>query len=135
MNATDNFKKTIKAYLDQRAEEDMLFSFRYSLPKKNLDDCITCILNTVQKSGCSGFEDDEIYSMAVHYYDEDDIEIGKPMNCSVVVNHTVILTEEEKAEARRQAVQKAQDEAYRKMTHPVKRAKQTVVNNMLNLFD
>jgi hypothetical protein len=136
MKATDNFKKTIKAYLDQRAEEDVLFSFRYSLPRKNLDDCITCILNTVQKSGCNGFEDEEIYSMAMHYYDEDNIEVGKPMNCNVVVNHTVVLTEEEKAEARQKAVQKAQDEAYAKMRQPVKKsAKATAVNHMPNLFD
>lgn len=51
-------------------------------------------------SGCSGFSDDEIYSMAVHYYDEDNIEVGKPNSCKVVVNHTIELTEEEKAEAR-----------------------------------
>lgn len=36
--------------------------------------------------------------MALHYYDEEDIDIGKPVSCKVVVNHTVELTEEEKAE-------------------------------------
>ena len=36
---------------------------------KNLDDCITFILNYVQQSGCNGFTDAEIYSLAVHYYD------------------------------------------------------------------
>lgn len=68
MKATDNFKATIKAYLDQRAESDILFSFKYSAPRKNIDDCVTYILNTVQKSGCNGFADDEIFGMAVHYY-------------------------------------------------------------------
>ena len=29
------------------------------------------------RSGCKGFADEEIYSMAVHYYDEDDIEEDK----------------------------------------------------------
>jgi hypothetical protein len=93
MKATNHFKNTIKAYLDQRAESDMLFLFQYSKPKKNIDDCITYILNAVQKSGCNGFADEEIYSMAVHYYDEDNIEIGKPMNDHVVVNHVVQLTD------------------------------------------
>lgn len=69
MKATDHFKNTIKAYLDQRAETDFLFSFRYSLPEKKLEDCITYILNQVQKSGCNGFHDDEIFGMAVHFYD------------------------------------------------------------------
>lgn len=43
-------------------------------------------------------------AMAVHYYDEDNIEIGKPINCRVAVNHVVELTEEEKAEARQEAI-------------------------------
>ena len=115
--ATDYFKQTIQSYLQRRAQEDELFAPRYADPKKNIDDCITFILNYVKQSGCNGFADDEIYSLALHYYDEDDIDIGKPLtNCKVVVNHTIELSEAEKAEARRQAMQKATDEAYRKLT-------------------
>lgn len=135
MKATDHFKNTIKAYLDKRAEIDLLFSFRYSLPEKKLDDCITYILNTVQKSGSNGFTDDEVYGMAVHFYDEDNIEVGKAMNAHVVVNHVVQLTEEEKEQARQDAIQKAQDEAYRKMTQPVKKAKKVVLTTQPSLFD
>lgn len=68
MKASNHFKNTIKAYLEQRAETDVLFSFQYSKPEKNIDDCVTYILNKVKKSGCNGFADDEIYSIAVHYY-------------------------------------------------------------------
>ena len=68
MKSTNHFQNTIKAYLDKRAEIDLLFSFRYSLPEKKLEDCITYILNQVQKSGCNGFHDDEIFGMAVHFY-------------------------------------------------------------------
>ena len=68
MKASNHFKNTIKAYLEQRAETDVLFSFQYSKPEKNIDDCVTYILNEVKKSGCNGFADDEIYSMAVHFY-------------------------------------------------------------------
>ena len=135
MKASNHFKNTIKTYLDQRAETDVLFSFQYSKPEKNIDDCVTYILNEVKKSGCNGFADDEIYSMAVHYYDEDNIEVGKPMNAHVVVNHVVELTEEEKEQARKDARQKVQDEAYRKMTQPVKKAKKVVLNPQPSLFD
>ena len=69
MKGSNHFKNTIKAYLDKRAEIDLLFSFRYSLPEKKLEDCITYILNQVQKSGCNGFHDNEIFDMAVHFYD------------------------------------------------------------------
>lgn len=96
---TDYFKLTIQNYLDARAREDELFAPRYANPKKNIDDCCTFIINQVRQSGCNGFADEEIYSMALHYYDEEDIDIGKPVSCKVVVNHTVELTEEEKAEA------------------------------------
>ena len=136
MKASNHFKNTIKAYLDQRAETDVLFSFQYSKPEKNIDDCVTYILNEVQKSGCNGFHDEEIYSMAVHFYDEDNIEIGKPIdNARVVVNHVVELTTEEKEEARQKAIQKAQDEAYKKMTQPTKKSKKVTLTPQPSLFD
>lgn len=136
MKATNHFQNTIKAYLDKRAEIDLLFSFRYSLPEKKLEDCVTYILNQVQKSGCNGFHDDEIFGMAVHYYDEDNIEIGKPMhNAQVAVNHVVILSAEEKEQARQEAMQKVQDEAYRKMIQPTKKAKRVALNSQPSLFD
>ena len=104
---TDHFKRTIQAYLDNRAAEDKLFAANYNKPNKNIEDCVTYILNWVP--------DGEIYSQAVHYYDEDDIEVGKPLQCQVVVNHTVELTDEEKAEARQQAIRQYQAEELRKL--------------------
>jgi len=74
MKPSPALKETIKAYLDDRAKVDELFAKSYSKEKKNLDDCCTYILNTVHKSGCNGFTDDEVFSMAVHYYDEDKID-------------------------------------------------------------
>ena len=102
-------------YLEQRAEEDTLFAKKYRNPAKNIDECVTHILNYVQKSGCSGFTDGEIFGQAIHYYEENEIEVGKPMNCQVVVNHVVELTEEEKAEARQNAVRRYQEEELRKL--------------------
>lgn len=137
MKASNHFKATILCYLEKRAENDLLFAERFAKPEKNIDDCITYILNTVQKSGCNGFADDEIYSMAVHYYDEDNIEIGKPINGKVVVNHVVELTEEEKEEARKQALQRVQNEAYSRMTQPKRKTTattQTETQAQLNLF-
>ena len=121
--------------MDKRANEDALFAVTYAKTNKNIDDCITYILNTVQKSGCNGFADDEIYSMAVHYYDEDSIVAGKPMNCHVVVNHTVELTAEEKEEAHREAKQRAMNEAYSKMKQPTNNHRKTEVNNLPTLFN
>jgi hypothetical protein len=136
MKSTEIFKQTIQNYLDNRAKTDTLFAVSYAKTGKKIDDCITYIFNTVQKSGCNGFADEEIYSMAVHYYDEDNIEAGKKIDCKVVVNHTVELTEEEKQQARQDAIQQVQNEAYRRIKQPLRKpqAKQTAVTNQLNLF-
>ena len=115
MKVSVPFKNAIQSYLEQRAEYDELFARSYRNPLKNIEDCITYILNYVQKSSCNGFDDDEIFGQAVHYYDEADIEIGKPIECKVVVNHHVELTEEEKAQARKDAIKRAEDEAYAKL--------------------
>lgn len=55
-----------------------------------------------------------------HYYDEDDIDVGRPLDCRVVVNHTIVLTEEEQREAHERALRKATAEAYAKITHKSK---------------
>ncbi len=136
MKASNHFTRTILTYLEQRAETDLLFAEAFAKTDKNIDDCITYILNTVQNSGCNGFADDEIYSMAVHYYDEDTIEVGKPIHSRVVVNHTVELTAEEKEEARKDAIQPLHNEGYNNFKQPKKRinTKESPASNQLNLF-
>ena len=118
MNGTEQFTRTIAEYLNLRAATDPLFAPNLAKPHKNIEDCITYILQQVQQSGCNGFEDDEIYSMAIHYYDEDDLEVGSPVACHMVVNHTIVLTEEEKAEARKQAIQQYQAQELRRLQEP-----------------
>lgn len=115
MKATEQFTRTIAEYLNLRAATDTLFAPNLQKPHKSIEQCITYILNQVQKSGCNGFEDDEIYSIAVHYYDEDDLEVGNAIPCNVVVNHTIVLTDEEKAEARQQALAQYQAGELRKL--------------------
>lgn len=115
MKATEHFKQTIKAYLDERTKNDELFAVSYAKENKNMDDCVTFILNQVKRSKCMGLTDEEVYSLAVHFFDEDDIEIGNPIACNVIVNHSVELTEEEKAQARQDALKEYQAEQLRKM--------------------
>ena len=118
MSGTEQFTRTIAEYLNLRAATDPLFAPNLAKPHKNIEDCITYILKQVQQSACNGFEDEEIYSMAVHYYDEDDLDVGSPVTCHVVVNHTIVLTEEEKAEARKQAIQQHQVQELRRLQEP-----------------
>lgn len=134
MNVSEHFKATIQAYVQQRAQEDPLFAIRYDNPKKNINDCITFILNTVKEMKVAGLTDDEVYSLAIHYYDEDDIKVGKSLKCQVVVNHTIELTETEKAEARSKAMQKAMDEAYKKITQGKSKSKKSDADTQFSLF-
>ena len=129
MQVSVSFKNSIQSYLEQRAEYDELFARSYRNPLKNIEDCITYILNYVQKSGCNGFDDDEIFGQAVHYYDEADIEVGKPIDCKVIVNHHVELTEEEKTEARKEAIKRAENEAYSRMTKRKTAPKKESINS------
>lgn len=129
MKVSAPFKNAIQSYLEQRAEYDELFARSYRNPLKNIEDCITYILNYVQKSGCNGFDDDEIFGQAVHYYDEADIEVGKPIDCKVIVNHHVELTEEEKTEARKEAIKRAENEAYSRMTKRKTAPKKESINS------
>lgn len=115
MKSTDTFKRTIESYLNDVASKDAAFAAKMNNPEKKIDECITYILNTVKKSGCVGFADEEIFGMALHYYDEEKIEVGKPIQANVVVNHSVDLSEEEKQQAKAKALQQAVDEAKAKM--------------------
>ena len=131
MKGTEHFKQTIKAFLDNKAANDELFAQSYNKPHKNLDACVTYVLNWVQGTGCCGFSDEEIYG------DEDHIDIGKEIQCNVVVNHHVELTDEEKAEARQKAIRQYQEEEIQKMKNRNKKAKptSTQTNAAPTLFD
>ena len=103
------FFDSMESFIRQKMDANDLFAKKVSNPKKNIEDCITYVINTIEKSRYKGLCDNDVYSLAVHYYEEDDIEVGKPINCRVVVNHQVELTPEEIAEMR----QKAKDEVFR----------------------
>lgn len=112
---SQSLKDTIKAYLDQRAQSDPLFATSYQNEGKNIDECCNYIVQEVQKMQVNGLADDEVFGLAVHYYDEDNLGEIKAVNCKVVVNHTVELTEEEKAQARKDALAEFQKEEVAKL--------------------
>ena len=103
MKGTRAFQDTIKEYLDGMAAKDQPFAEKYGNPVKTLEGCVNYIISEVQKSGMNGFADEEIYSLAVHYYVEESIMDVKPVECQVIVNHQVQLTPEEIEEMRRKA--------------------------------
>lgn len=111
MKTSNQFKETIKAYLDKRASEDQLFAITYQKENKNLDECCNYVMNCAKDGGCAGYSDDEVFGWAVHYYDEDDIKNIKPISGKVIINKSVELTEEDKAQAKAEAMKEAIEEA------------------------
>jgi hypothetical protein len=137
MKATEPFKEVIQSYLACRAATDELFAPNLTKPGKSIDDCCTYIMNTVKASGCNGFSDDEIFSMAVHYFDEDVIEIGKPITGQVVVNHTITLTDSEKAQAKEMAMKQAVNEQLQHLKAKPKPAvvkEDVVIGDQISMF-
>ena len=68
MKGTEHFKQAIKSYLDERAKTDELFAVAYAKENKNLDDCVTFILNQVKalaNEGCVGMADNFIQSSTI----------------------------------------------------------------------
>lgn len=135
---TEMFKKSIKEYLDKKASEDIFFEIAYTDEKKNLDDCVTYIINQVKASGQCGFADEEIYGMAVHYYDEDNIKVGSLQDCTIVSNQKVELTAEEIEQAKKDAMRSITAEQisllHKKSTAP-KEKKQECMDQQKSLFD
>ena len=115
MKGTRAFQDTIAQYLMGRAENDPILAIKLANPSKTMEQCCQYIIGEVKKSGCCGFSDEEIYGWAMHFWDEAEVEMGEPINCKVVVNHVVELTEEEKAQARKEAIAKLRDEELAKM--------------------
>ena len=48
MKGTEQFKATIKNYLDKRAQEDALFRAKYETTTRTIDDVVTYIFNEVK---------------------------------------------------------------------------------------
>lgn len=89
MQVSPGFKTAIQNHLKGVAKNDPLFLETLKKPNKNINDCMTYILNEVKKSGIQGWADEEVFAMAVHFYDEDDLKPGAAVNARVVVNHHV----------------------------------------------
>jgi len=71
--------RKIAEYLKERAALDALFAPSLEKEKKSLGGCWNYILSEARKkaeNGCACLEDEEVFNMAVHYYDEDDIKVS-----------------------------------------------------------
>ena len=120
MASSEAFKAAIKEEMFRRAYTDPNFGTLYTDTKKTLDDCVTYILNQVKQSGIIGFEDKEVYDMAEHFYSTEGLDPGSKIDCRVVVNRLIQLTEEEIEVEKKKAIDKIHQEVREKVTKPKK---------------
>lgn len=85
MAASNQFQEVIKSYLDNKANKDKQFAKKYNNKKKSIEACCNYIIGEVRKLNTTAMADEEVYGLAVHYYDEENIEVGEVPNCTVVV--------------------------------------------------
>lgn len=74
----ESFETVIKSFLDKRSEEDGLFAKAYAKAGKTIKECCNYIVGQarkMQQNGCAVIADDIVYGWAVHYYDEDNVEV------------------------------------------------------------
>ena len=108
------FEKAIKAFLDDNAVKDPAFAEKYKSEKKNITDCCKFIIAEVKKS-CKGNEaactDEYVYGLAMHYYDEANIKVpANAPSCRVVVPGNVKLSEEDRKEAKAEALRRLKEQ-------------------------
>ena len=115
MKGTEQFKEVIKNYLDTVALVNPEFAEKYANTTCTMDDIVAYIISEVQQTGRVGFADEEIFNLAISAIDNPDVKVGTAVDCVVVSNHHIELSEEEKAEQRRLALKRFQDEELRKL--------------------
>lgn len=81
-----DFKEIIKKYLDGMAAQDAAFAARYNSKGKSLDKCVKYIVSEARKQSNGGgayVEDAVVYGWAVHYYQEDNVQIDEVKGAKV----------------------------------------------------
>lgn len=135
-------KERIKDYLDERARQDELFAKSYAKSNKNIDECYEYIVSEARKqckdSDSICIPDDVVFGWAVHYYDEDNIKVGRSIESKESTESKVMSDADKKKvleEARKKAYQtnKKSVEAKKKSADSNKRKPAEI--QQLNLFD
>ncbi|MBR0291101.1 MAG: hypothetical protein IJQ79_03110 [Bacteroidales bacterium] len=127
MSTFERIEDAVKDYLDEYAKGDPVFAEKLANPNKSIEQCMEYIQSEIFhefiKNGggrrvavaCPSRQ--QCFGLAVHYYDEEKVEI-RPMPGVTSVSHAtpdVPLTEEDKEKAREKAIQKLADEDARKI--------------------
>jgi hypothetical protein len=99
------FIQRIEQWLEREMENDPLFAETVkSKPQKTVEGACNYVLSVAKKTGQAGWDDEEVYGLIRHFYDEDSLKDPGNQNPSkVIVSGHIDLTEEEKKKAMEEA--------------------------------
>ena len=147
------FKDIIKAELDRRAAEDAQFALKYNdaSRKKSIDECVKFIYGEVLNKYIKDRRNvqvaaptrDEVFGLAVHYYDEDNIKVRALSGVAVRAAGSARSTSESRAKkSDKETIKtapKVAEKAPKRESKPKteKKQKKTVVDDAFfgSLFD
>lgn len=133
--------------LQERCIAEPTFAIKMASTNKTFEGAVNYLCSQIQKSGLCMVDQETVLNILTHFYDEDSIEEGAPINCNIVVSKPE-LTEEDKAELREEAKKQFQEGEVRRIRNEARakeintnpkptthKAKETASVNQPNLFD
>lgn len=115
-----SLKEKVKERLDKEAAENPQFAERYAAEGKSLDECCSYLAGLAFQRAAGGnvsyIDPEELYGLAIHYYQEDEVEITEiPTGVGVDAAPAVELTPEQKAKAEEDALERYTERAVQKL--------------------
>ncbi len=102
----------VRNYMEERCASDPILAIKYANPAKSLEKALNYVASEVQKSGLTIMDSDSVFSLILHYYDEN-LEDVPNVNCKIAVAKE--LTDTEKAEAKAEAMEQYREEQLREL--------------------
>lgn len=112
----EHFEIIIRSFLEEKAMKDEAFAKRLTIESKSMEECCEYIISEVRKKAKKMYAactDEEVFGLAIHYWDEDDIKIESHAQADVVVNRELTPEEKQQAEELKKQRQAEEEEEKR----------------------
>lgn len=131
MLGTELFEQRIAQFLDEQCAQDIAFAEKVHSTTRTVKDCCAWIVEELarqfQQNKRYGYDDSEIYGMALHFYDEPKLKAKGNLNFQglIVSNTRATYTPPELTEEEKQRLQEAAREQYlREQVNKLREAEQ-----------
>ncbi|WP_347280508.1 Cas9 inhibitor AcrIIA9 family protein, partial [uncultured Muribaculum sp.] len=84
MKSSNAVMDVVRNYMEERCASDPILAIKYANPAKSLEKALNYVAHEVQKSGLTIMDSDSVFSLILHYYDEN-LEDVPNVNCKIAV--------------------------------------------------